>query len=313
MTTCFVTGCGGFIGSHLAEWLLAQNCRLTGTVRRSTPHLAHLAGRCDVHTCEITDGPRLTSLIRAAQPEFVFHVAAQTSVQRSWEDPRGVFTANTLGTVAVLEAVRESCPTAVVQVLGSALEYGASAPEELPIREARPPRPTNPYALAKLAAVELGRLYARRYGMQVHAVRPFQFVGPRKYPDACSEFARGIVAVERGRTAEIRVGNLDVVRDFLDVRDGVRAMWVIARLRQVGEIFNICSGIGRPLREILHALMGIARCAAPIREAAGRLRPLDVPVIVGDNSKLRVVGWVPEIPIEQTLTDILDYWRAATD
>ena len=145
--------------------------------------------------------------------------------------------------------------------------------------------------------------------MRVHTVRPFQFIGPRKYPDACSHFARGIIAVERGELSEVRVGNLDAVRDYLDVHDGVRAMWLIARAAQPGDVFNICSGTGRPLREILRMLMTIAGVNAPVIEDPQRLRPLDVPVVVGDNTRLRRLGWEPAIAIKQTLADILDYWR----
>jgi GDP-4-dehydro-6-deoxy-D-mannose reductase len=256
---------------------------------------------------------RLAELVQSARPDFVFHLAAKTNVTASWDDPTEAFTTNVLGTIALLEAVRAGAPEAVVQIVGSALEYGPSTPDELPITETRVPRSANPYGLTKFVSVELGRLYALRYGMRVHAVRPFQFIGPRKYPDACSHFARGIVAVERGELTEVRVGNLEAVRDYLDVHDGVRAMWLVARTAEPGDLFNVCSGIGRPLRDILRTLMTLARVAAPVIEDPQRLRPLDVPIIVGDNSKLRRLGWEPEITIDCTLAEILDYWRASAN
>ncbi len=175
------------------------------------------------------------------------------------------------------------------------------------------PRPTNPYGLTKLVSVEFGRLYALRYDMRVHAARPFQFIGPRKYPDACSEFAKGIVAVERGRASEVSVGSLDVVRDLLDVRDGVQAMWLIAQRASPGEIFNICSGTGYRLRNILQQLTALAHTSVVVRDDPERARPLDVPVIVGDNSKLRRLGWQPQIPIGRTLAGILEYWRSVSN
>jgi GDP-4-dehydro-6-deoxy-D-mannose reductase len=309
MPTCFITGCGGFIGSHLSEWLLSQGCRPVGIVRSNTRHIAHLTGRLEVHAGEITDRAQLVSLLRAVQPEFVFHLAALYVIQASWRDPKATFETNVLGTISLLEAVREARPDAVVQIAGSGVEYGPSTPEELPIAETRVPRPVNPYALSKTAAVELGRLYAMRYGMRVHSVRPFQLVGPRKYPDACSEFARGIVEVERGRATDLPVGDLEVVRDLLDVRDGVKAMWLIARSGQAGEVYNICSGVGYRLGDILERFMDLARIHVRVREDPARLRPLDVPVIVGDNAKLRCLGWQMEIPLERTLAGILDYWR----
>ena len=313
MHTCFITGCGGFIGSHLAEWLLSRGCRSVGITRRNTRHIAPLTGHLEVHTCEVTDRAQLVSLIRAVQPEFVFHLAALDVIPASWDDPQATFEVNLLGTVCLLEAVREARPDAVVQIAGSGVEYGPSTPEELPVAETRVPRPVNPYALSKTAAVELGRLYAMRYGMRVHSVRPFQFVGPRKYPDACSEFARGIVDVERGRATDLPVGNLGAVRDLLDVRDGVKAMWLIAQAGRSGEVFNICSGMGYVLRDILQKMMTLAGITVRVREDPARLRPLDVPVIVGDNSKLRELGWQRETPIEQTLRGILDYWRSVPD
>lgn len=309
MPTCFVTGCGGFIGSYLTEWLLAQGCKVVGTVRKDLQHAVHFGSRCEVHRCDVTDTTRLAELVHSARPDFVFHLAAKTNVGTSWDDPAGTFAANVGGTIALLEAVRTGASEAVVQSVGSALEYGPSAPDELPITETRVPRSVNPYGLTKFVSVELGRLYASRYGVRVHTVRPFQFIGPRKYPDACSHFARGIIAVERGEHSEVRVGNLEAVRDYLDVHDGVRAMWLIAQAAPPGDVFNICSATGRPLREILRMLMTIAGVKAPVIEDPERLRPLDVPVVVGDNSRLRRLGWEPEIAIEQTLAEILDYWR----
>lgn len=309
MRTCLITGCGGFVGSHLSEWLLSQGCRVVGTVRHDARHIAHLRDRLEVHACEITDRVRLVSIVRSAQPDFVFHLAAEDEIQSSWDDPRTTLEVNVLGTLTLLECVREAQPDAVVQIAGSAVEYGPSAPEDLPIAETRDPRAVNPYALSKTAAVQLGRLYAMGYAMRVHTVRPFQFIGPRKYPDACSDFAKGIVEVERGRAQDLSVGNLEAVRDLLDVRDGVKAMWLIARLGQAGEVYNICSGVGYRLGDILEWFMALAHTHVRVREDPARLRPLDVPVIVGDNAKLRGLGWQMEIPLERTLVGILDYWR----
>ncbi len=313
MDRCLITGCGGFIGSYLAEWLLSQGCRVAGVVRHDSPHLRGLEGRIEVFTCDVMDRPGLTRVIRVVQPRFVFHLAAQDNIPGSWEDPQTTIETNVIGTVSVLEGVREVIPDAVVQVAGSASEYGPRCPEELPIRETYPPRPQSPYAVSKTAAIQMAQLYAARYKMRVHCVRPFQFIGPRKFPDAVSEFAKQIAAVERGRAEELRVGNLEAVRDLMDVRDGVRAMWVAARLGCPGEIYNICSGTGSAVGAILHQLTALAGVSVPVRIDPARWRPLDIPVIIGDNTRIRALGWEAEIPLEHTLNQVLRCWREAPD
>jgi GDP-4-dehydro-6-deoxy-D-mannose reductase len=247
------------------------------------------------------------------QPRFVFHLAAQDVISKSWEDPQTTIETNVIGTLSVLESVREMMPDAVVQVVGSASEYGPRRPEELPIRETQMPHPQSPYAVTKTAAIQLTLLYAARYEMRVHCVRPFQFVGPRKFPDAVSEFAKQIAAIERGRAEEVRVGNLEAVRDLLDVRDGVWAMWTVARAGRPGEIYNICSGTGHAVGTILHHLMALAGITAPVRADPARWRPLDTPVIIGDNTKIRALGWEARIPLEHTLHQVLQYWRQDID
>ncbi len=309
MPTCLVTGCGGFIGSHLAEFLSAQGCRVVGTVRRDTRNIAHVVDSLDVRTCDVTDRAVLAAVVRAVNPDFVFHLAAQDQIPASWDDPEGTYRVNVLGTLFLLEALRDVRSRAVIQIAGSSAEYGARGSEELPISEACEPRPVSPYAASKTAAVHLGRLYATRYELRVQCIRPFQFIGPRKYPDACSQFAKAIVEVERRRSEELPVGNLDAVRDMLDVRDGVRAMWCIAQAGHEGEVYNVSAGVGYRIGDVLDKLIALADVSVSIREDRERFRPLDAPTIVGDNTKLRALGWQPEIPLEDTLAGILEYWR----
>lgn len=309
MSTCLVTGCGGFIGSHLAEFLLSMDCRVVGTVHRDLTGITHLIDRLDLKECDITDREAVADVVRETNPDFVFHLAARAQIPASWEDPEGAFRVNVLGTLYLLDALRHVGSRAVIQIAGSSAEYGSRRPEELPISEICEPRPGSPYAASKTAAVHLGRLYAARYDMHVQCIRPFQFIGPRKYPDACSQFARGIVDFERKRSEELRVGNLEAVRDMLDVRDGVRAMWLVAQAGQGGEIYNISAGVGYRVREILKRLLTLAGFDVRIREDPELFRPIDDAAIVGDNAKLRSLGWEPEIPLETTLARILEYWR----
>lgn len=309
MPTCLVTGCGGFIGSHLAEHLLANGCRVVGTVHSAARSRADIVDHVDLRVCDVTDRHTVTGVVRSVNPDYVFHLAAQAQIPASWNDPEGTYRTNVLGTLFLLEALREAQPRAVVQIAGSSAEYGARTPDELPISEECEPHPQSPYAASKTAAVHLGRLYAARYEMHVHCIRPFQFIGPGKYPDACSHFARSIVEIERRRSEELRVGNLEIVRDMLDVRDGVRAMWLIAHTGRVGETYNISSGVGCRIGDVLKKLMALAGSEARIRDDPSRLRPVDEPAIIGDNTKVRALGWRQEISLEDTLAEILEYWR----
>ncbi len=202
---------------------------------------------------------------------------------------------------------------AVVQVAGSASEYGWRRPRELPISEGQVPHHHSPYAISKTAAIQLALLYATRYEMRVHCVRPFQFIGPRKFPDVVSEFAMQIAAVEKGTAKELRVGNIEVVRDLLDVRDGVKAMWLVAQGGRSGEICNICSGTGCTVGSTLHQLTALAGVSVPGRADPARWRPLDIPVIIGDNTKIRALGWEAEILLAETLHEVLQYWRQVPD
>jgi GDP-4-dehydro-6-deoxy-D-mannose reductase len=313
MPTCLVTGCGGFIGSSLAEFLLSQGCHVVGTIHRETRHITHLSDCLTVRRCDITDRPILVEIVRETDPDFVFHLAAEDLILSSWDDPEETFRVNVLGTLSLLEAIRRAGVDATVQIAGSSAEYGPPGPEELPIAETHELRPKSPYAVSKTTAVTLGHLYALRYEMRVHSIRPFQFIGPGKYPDACSEFARRIVEIERGRSEELHVGNLEVVRDLLDVRDGVRAMWLVAQSARSGDVYNIAAGLGYRIREVLERLLALASMKVGVREDHTRFRPLDASVIVGDNKKIRELGWQPECPLEDTLARILDYWRQSLD
>lgn len=309
MQVCLITGAGGFIGSHLAELLASRGCRVVGTVHHERRHIAHLAQQVDIRPCDVTDRPALTALFRETSPDVIFHLAAQDLIQTSWDDPEGTIRTNVLGSLAVLEAARDAVPNAIIQIAGSSAEYGPGPSDASPISEERPPQPRSPYGASKAAAVHLARLYAWRHGLRVHCIRPFQFIGPRKFPDACSEFARGIVAIERGLADELRVGSLEAVRDMLDVRDGARAMWLIAGAAQPGDIYNVCAGVGLRIGIVLARLIALSGVTVHVRTDPAKVRPLDEPVIVGDNTKLCRLGWQPAIRLEQTLAEILAYWR----
>jgi GDP-4-dehydro-6-deoxy-D-mannose reductase len=218
-----------------------------------------------------------------------------------------------LAIVHLLDAARRCGLRPDVLVVGSAEEYGAVLPEELPIRESVPLRPASPYAVSKVAQGALALLYGPAGGMRVVLTRTFHHTGPgRGEAFAESSFARQVAEIEAGlRPPVLKVGNLDAVRDFSDVRDVVRAYWMLLDRGEGGTAYNVCSGQGRRIRDLLDTLLAASTARVDVQVDPARLRPSDVPVQVGDASRLRAAtGWEPRIPLERTLSDLLDDWRA---
>jgi len=312
MKRCLITGVGGFLGSHLAEFLLAQDVAVYGTVHRDTKNIEHLKRSLTVLPCDILEREQVETTVREAQPQVAYHLAACSLPLLSWQEPALTLQVNVLGTLHLLEAVRRVSAETTIVVVGSSAEYGMVGEEEIPIKEDRPPFPASPYGVSKVAADLLARLYWQAYGMKVVRVRPFLVIGPRKVGDVCSDFARGVVAVQRGQSDRLRVGNLEAVRDFLDVRDAVQALSLLADKATPGEVYNVCSGVGHRVREVLELLIALSGNEVRYRVVPEKLRPYDVRICIGDNLRLKALGWKPQIPLERTLADILDYWRASS-
>jgi GDP-4-dehydro-6-deoxy-D-mannose reductase len=256
------------------------------------------------------DKAQIESVVREARPEAIFHLAAQTLPSRSWQEPEATFQVNVLGTLNLLEAVRAAGLDPVLVVAGSSAEYGPSDTQEIPIKEDAPLRPASPYGVSKAATTLLALLYRRAFGMRVVVARPFFVIGSRKSGDVCSDFARGVVAVEKGKQPSLKVGNLEAVRDLLDVEDAVRALWLVVQKGVPGEVYNVCSGTGHKIETVLEILVNMGSRPIPIEPDPRRLRPVDEPAVVGDNSRLRALGWAPHVALDQSLACILDYWRS---
>lgn len=312
MSVCLITGIGGFLGSHLADFLLTQGWEVTGVLRQDSRNIAHIRNGLALFRCDILDKAQIESVVREARPEAIFHLAAQSLPSRSWQEPEATFHVNVLGTLNLLGAVRAAGADPVLIVAGSSAEYGPSEPEEIPIKEDTPLRPASPYGVSKVATTLLALLYRRAFGMRVVVARPFFVIGPRKSGDVCSDFARGVVAVEKGKQPSLSVGNLEAVRDLLDVEDAVRALWLLAQKGIPGEAYNICSGVGHKVRAVLEILLHTSSRPIPVEHDITRLRPVDEPAVVGDNSRLRALGWAPQVSLGQSLASILDYWRSRT-
>ena len=310
-----ITGITGFVGSHLADYLVARgDDEVFGTRRwRSRmENIAHLRDRLTLLECDLHDPVSVRRVLAEARPDRLFHLAAQSYVPASWLAPGETVANNLLSQVNLLEAVRDLSLGSRIHIAGSSEEYGMVHPDELPIRETNPLRPLSPYAVSKVGQDLLGYQYWMSYRLHIVRTRGFNHSGPRRGEVfVTSNFARQIAEIEKGqREPVLWVGNLDAIRDFTDVRDMVRAYWLALERGEPGEVYNICSGRGYAVREVLELLLGLTSARIEVRPDPARLRPSDVPVLVGDCQTFRrVTGWEPTIPFEVTLKDLLDYWR----
>jgi len=312
-----ITGISGFVGRHLSEHLLAAHpgVELFGLRRwrSEAPAGTPLDASVRVIEGDLLDVPSLVRALQAARPDAVFHLAASSSVASSWDTPAEMLQVNVLGTLHLLEAVRQLDLDAPVLLACSAESYGLVRKDELPIREEQPFRPVSPYAVSKAAVDLLGFQYHQTFRLRTVRMRFFNHCGPRQSARfVISSLARQIAEIEAGlRPSRIQVGNLDVRRDFVDVRDAARAYWLAAERCAPGEAYNVASGQARSIREILDLMLSLSDAVVEVEFDPGRIRPSEIDVLVGDSTRFRnATGWRPEIPFERTLADTLDHWRA---
>jgi GDP-4-dehydro-6-deoxy-D-mannose reductase len=313
-----VTGITGFVGSHFAEYALERGADVYGSYRwrSKTENIDHLGNRIRLVECDLRDVSSVQHLLDASRPDAIIHLAAQSFVGSSWQAPAETLLTNTVSQVNLLEAIRQRPQRPRFLVVGSSEEYGAVYEGELPITEDNPLRPLSPYAVSKVTQDLLGYQYFKSYGLPIVRTRAFNHEGPRRGDVfVTSNFARQIAEIEAGlREPLIQVGTLKTRRDYTDVRDIVRGYWLLLERGEPGEVFNLCSGKAWEIGEVLEFLLGETRVRPiAVREDPARLRPSDVPMLLGDASRIRrAVGWQPELPFEQTLRDVLDYWRWRT-
>ncbi|MBM2826435.1 MAG: family oxidoreductase [Dehalococcoidia bacterium] len=308
-----ITGIGGFAGGHLAEVLLAQGLDVHGTIRPGDSHpIGPLAKGVTLHQVDLLNERLTGEMMAALSPELVFHLAAQSSVASSWDDPGGTLTNNIMAQLNLLQSLISMKSEARVLVIGSVEEYGAPLPDELPIKESNPLRPANPYALSKVAQDLMGYQYYLSHGIRCVRVRSFNHIGPgQRDTFVTSAFARQVAEAEVGlREPVVRVGNLEARRDFTDVRDVVRGYYLALTAGELGEVYNIGSGKAVSVREILEFFLAQARLQIRVEVDMTRFRPVDVPEVSCDYTKIKErTGWEPSIPLEQSLRDVLEYWR----
>jgi GDP-4-dehydro-6-deoxy-D-mannose reductase len=308
-----VTGVAGFVGGHVVDFLRGEQPEATVVGLDNHPGTRAQTLGIEIVQADLQDAASVKAAIDRVRPDRLIHLAAQSSPQRSWDDPAGTLRTNVLGMLHLLEAVRSGGGAPRILAVGSTDEYGLVKPDEVPLREDAPLRPTSPYAASKVAQGYLALQYALSPGLHVVRTRTFHHTGPRRGEQfAESSFARQLAEIEAGqRPPRLEVGNLQAVRDFTDVRDVVRAYWMLLERGAPGEVYNVCSGRGVRLADLLNRLIALSGLRVEVQVDAARLRPVDAPILVGDPGRLRAAtGWEPTIPLDRTLRDLLDYWRA---
>lgn len=322
----FLTGLTGFVGSHLADYLLEQtDWEIYGLCRWRSPlnnieHLLPKINRYDrVYLLygDLRDSDSINNAVRACAPDYVFHLAAQSYPQTSFISPLDTYETNIQGTSRVLEALRQYKSDAIIHVCSSSEIFGRVSQRDLPIREECGYHPASPYAISKVGTDLIGRFYAEAYGMNVQTTRMFTHTGPRR-GDVFHEssFAKQIAMIEEGRIPPvIHVGNMESLRTYADVRDAVRAYYMLLTINpQPGAYYNIggeytCK-VGETLSRLLSLIQPDLRRSITIKEDLSRMRPIDADLQVPDCSKFKNhTGWQPQISFNQTMKDLLDYWR----
>ncbi len=313
-----ITGITGFVGSHLADYLLAEQpeADVHGLKRWRSPmgNLSAVVDRVTLHDGDLRDLSSLITVLKRVRPEIIFHLAAQSFVTTSYTAPADTMDTNVTGTVNLLEAVRICELNPVIHICSSSEVYGQVGREEVPITETCPLRPVSPYAVSKVGEDMAAWMYFRAYGLKTIRSRMFTHSGPRRgevFVD--SFFALQVARIEQGlQPPVLRVGNLDSVRTFCDVRDTVRAYWLLVTRCQPGEVFNIGGTTTMTIREMLELLLGMTTHKGKIEVQVdpALIRPADVTLQIPSAEKFKqATGWEPRIPYPQTLRDMLDYWR----
>ena len=316
MRRVLVTGVTGFAGSHLVDYLLTRkDCEIVGIQRwRSrTENIEHFADQITLLECDLRDATSTLDTLEKVRPDWIFHLAAQSFVPTSWIAPTESLTTNVLAQVNIFEAVRRLKLECRIQLACSSEEYGMVFPDEVPIKETNPLRPLSPYAVSKVAQDMLGYQYWMSWKVDSVRTRGFNHEGPRRGPVfVASDFAKQIADIEKGKRAPVLyVGNLEAQRDFTDVRDMVKAYVLALEKCEPGEVYNICSGKAWTIRALLDHLLSRSKVRIEVKQDPARLRPSDVPILLGDNSKfVKATGWQPVIPFERTLDDMLEHWRS---
>lgn len=312
-----ITGATGFVGSHLAEYLVDKynDNEFYGTYLsdKSLKNLETIKNHINLTKIDLSNEKEVFELIEKIKPDIIYHLAAIASVADSFSSPKEQVINNISSQINVLEAMRKSnLEQSKLLVVSSAEVYGDISKDNLPIGEDTPFRPTNPYAVSKLTQDFLGLQYFLSYNLKTIRVRPFNHIGPRQSPGfVVAAFAKKIVEIEKGKgNGVLTVGNLEAKRDFTDVRDMVKAYDLAISKGTVGDVYNLGSGISYKISDILNMLLSLSKAKIKVEVDKSLFRPIDNLDLVCDATKFKkLTGWEPKIEIDTTLKDTLDYWR----
>jgi GDP-4-dehydro-6-deoxy-D-mannose reductase len=312
-----VTGYNGFAGFHLIELLLNHDYEIIGldmiddAGARFARFKEEWRNKITSMAIDLRDSAVVDEIIKQYSPDLIFHLAAQSSVKLSFENPAETMSININGTLNILQSILNLKNPPATMLISSSEIYGQLTPDQVPVTEDAPLRPVNPYAVSKAAVDLLAYQYFKAYGLPIYCVRAFSHSGPgQKTVAVLSDWAFQTAEIELGlKPPEIKVGNMEVIRDYTDVRDTVRAYWAIITKGQSGRPYNVCSGLGYPLADLLKIITSFSTRKIKLIADPSRLRPVDIPILIGSPERLKSeTGWEPKIAINQTLRDLYDYW-----
>ncbi len=314
MKKALIIGAAGFVGNYLITHLALD--------KGMEVYATKLAHEClenqnaQVFDLNILEKQEITDLLFKIRPDYIFHLAAQSSVGVAWKNPSLTIDVNIKGSVNVMDAIRELYYKPRVLLIGSGEEYGHIKPGETPINEENHLRPGNIYAATKVCQNMIGSIYAKAYDMDLMLVRAFNHVGPNQLPMfVVADFCKQVVEIEKGlREPVMKVGNLRAMRDFSDVRDVVRAYGLLIEKGEKGETYNVGSGKAVAIQDILDLILSKSTAKINVEVDPAKIRPVDVPIIEADTTKIyKTTGWKTEIPLDQTIEETLNYWREKID
>jgi GDP-4-dehydro-6-deoxy-D-mannose reductase len=318
MKKILITGISGFVGGHFVHYLTTHhhNLEIHGISRSRpawdfVPAIPELTRNSHFHQADLMDIPKIKALIKEIKPDYIVHLAAQSSVAESWKTPVESFMNNTNIFLNIIDTVRLNDFTARVLSVGSSEQYGIVSGKDLPLRERSLQHPANPYAVARVAQEQLARIYTDGYGLDICCTRSFNHCGPGQSDRfVVSSIVKQFVQIARGiQEPVIHIGNGAIVRDFTDVRDVVAVYYLLLTRGKNGGVYNVCSGQGRAIKDIVTILSGMLDISVRIKQEQSHIRPIDNPRIIGSNEKIQEeLGWRPTIPFKQTLQSMYDYW-----
>jgi GDP-4-dehydro-6-deoxy-D-mannose reductase len=314
-----ITGIAGFTGIHLAKYLFSpdrhkDNIHLYGIdiVRDISNDAQEVLDKAEVFTCDILNKEETKKTLEKIKPDRIFHLAGLTFAPNSHQSPGKFYVTNVFGTINLLEAVKQLGINPLIHIACSSAEYGLILENENPVTENSHFRPISPYGISKLAQDMVGYQYYNNHRLRIVRTRAFNITGPgEKENFVCSNFARQIALIEKDKQeGTIYVGNLDSKRDFVDIRDVVKAYWLAVDKGISGEVYNLCSGKAYSIGEMLNILLQMTKGDIVVKQDPERMRPSDIPLQVGSFEKFhKQTGWEPVISLEETLKDLLNYWR----